>query len=311
MPSNNLKLPLDTKPIVLSSIEAVRSEIFALLSQAGWQFGVEFPETVNELELLIRQAGGNALVIIVDNEIQRAEEWTNTALTNGIPSYRLILGVPANSIQHRILHKISSAESFLFESTKTALGPEVNVDELYGCILKVVSNNLSQIIHTEIATSRESGALSMLATATGSSETKSIERAIIASGILHSLTGKCSIHQNAVRLALFYDMIRLENWEQTVKNARRLWPIRDLFNEIFTSTTQLNVSDPWPQISLEVLAVESANIIIACEDMASEEVVKMIRYKIQRQSIEIRAAFPDAVEKINQSKKEWQHEFAS
>lgn len=311
MPSNNFRLPADTKPIVLSSMEPVRSEIFALLSLRGWQIDAEFPETDAEATIAIKKAGPDALVIIAEPEINKAEAWVHTALANGLNNTRLILGVPSDSFQHRILLRVSGAESFLFEFKKTPLGPEVNVDELHGCILRVVSNTLSQIVHTEIAASRDNGALSMLASATGSDETKFIERAIVASGILHSLTGRISTHQDTVRLALFYDVIRLEQWQDIVKGARRLWSIEGLYKEVSIPPSHGKSAGQWPTFSLQTLAVESANIIIVCSELPTDEIVSIIRQKIELQSVEMKAALPDAVQKIHQSAKEWAHEFAS
>ncbi len=311
MPSNNLRLPVDAIPIVLSSMEAVRSEIFALLSESGWQIDAEFPETDTEATLAIKKAGTDALVIVADPEIGKAEAWVHSALANGLKSSRLILGVPGSSLQHRILLRVSGAESFLFDVKKSPLGPEINIDELRGCILRVVSNTLSQVVHAEIAASRDNGALRMLAAATGGDEKQFVERAVIASGILHSLTGRNASHQNAVRLALFYDVIRMDQWNDLVKNARRLWPIQEFFEEVSSSYRQDNPTGCWPIFAIETLAVESANIMIACRDLPTSDVIKIITQKIELQGIEIKAALPDAVLKIHQSAQEWAHEFAS
>jgi len=244
------------KLLFFSQLEHLRSEAYALLSQEGWQFDLELPETTQEFEAHLKTPNENTLIIIAEPNVRESEKFNLLALEKGWDSNQILFGLLKGSLHHRLIARSSHVQSFIFDFSKTATGPQIELDDLTNQLIRLWNYWGEHQLQRELKLANESGMLSLLDNILMlDNDVNATQRAHLTISLLNAITPNLEIRKKAIRYSLFYDLHKVQNYETVINRAPKLWILKKYFDETKQYLDESPFQDkPWTKgMSIETL----------------------------------------------------------
>lgn len=266
--------------VVWAENEALRSEVFALLSIEGWQAHTELPEDESEFVTQLKKNPTQSIAVILEPHSPKLDRLLQIVNECGYNKGQVIVGSPPASLVHRMLGR-QGFSLIQFSQKRTPIGPKIEVEGLQNAILRVWKAHFSMQLDSEIKASLEHGTLPLLAALTGVNSTGILkERAHLAYALGQTIKVDLEFLKRVARFALYSDLSHHPMRDNLVKEIRCLWPIRDLL--VFDCEGS--------QLPLEIGVVEIAKASQAMSGSSLEEFRSAVKKITSEMSLELRVS---------------------
>jgi len=279
--------------LVLSSIEAITSEIYATLTVEGLENQLIIPEagisTLKDVNI------SNVIALIAEIDAKLLQLRLDELLKLDFPFENILVGTPPGSFLHRLSAKVGNFDTFNFNFLKTAVGPEIELPLIVNALLKKWAKIGDQILNIELESARSSGALSLLCSTLGISESAIIESAYVANSVATSLSLTLDKKRKLIQLAIYGNISKLPNALEVINNSRRLWGIKKEIEELSASCVISKDQSVSTQIHL------ATDIVLSAVKSGSSDLDTHFKNELKVLPFELRVQFKLVLESIAQS----------
>ena len=228
---------------VISDSEEILSQAFSDFSRAGFTISVNYSAVVD----IVKTENRHGIFVIISESLESIEKSLETLLDLGIDTNQIIVGTIANSFSHKLLSKALNLKNFSFGFEKTPVGPVITLTGMIETVSSFGVEQLQLTLDRELRFARESGVMNILVSSVQDASIEKItNRAIVSNTLLNSVSAKVTFRSNAIRLAIFLDILKLPNPNLIVANSRHLWPVRNEIKFALEVGAYLTKSDPIP-----------------------------------------------------------------
>lgn len=275
-----------TKLVIVSSMELVRAEAFASLSIDGWEGEAVFPEDVVHLRKEVANYSEEAIVVILEQNIQKFQEFVQCVRSIGIDESQIVIGIPVGSIIHRAFVK-SGIAGFQFQISASPTGLKIDLSSLASSLLDTWQKRNSLLLNRELEEFMATGALFFLKLLSNIQSTSILkERAHLSHSLASYINASRTFRTRVVRYSLFGDLTLTDEWGQMITETRKLWIIKDLIE------FKLKNINGKPRFPLEIAIVEVSTIVQEMMKVKSswEQLEGTIKHLSQNLALEDRAS---------------------
>lgn len=292
------KILAGTRVVIASTQETIRSEAFATLGIEGWEANTLLPESDAALAETLSTNSESLIVAILEPAPAKFDLYMKMVREAKIPDSRIVIGVPRSSLVHRAYLR-TGIEGFPFSVETTPTGQRIELSTLVTSLQTVWQKHCTLQLDRELTDAMESSALALIQLCTNVESTAVLkERAHLAYSLTSHINSDITFRQRVIRLSLFADIVRHENWQRVVDESRNLWAIKSLL-EAKASMSHGNVVGTlvWPKTTpIELAIVETATLVQRRTDRDATAFRDELAKYSKSLSLETRATLKQAVE---------------
>ena len=207
-------------------------------------------ETCESVAALVekQQNKKNKIILVNLPELTAIKNALSTLLEQGFINHQIIVSLDSVLFQEKnIFHNLQI--SYILQNST----PESYSILFWQKWHSIANEKLNYEIHNATAY----GALELVHQAVGLNQLASMERARLAFSIACTFSPDLFFIEKTTRLALFYNLKNMQNYQQVVKNSRELWALESHLQQAE------KISAPWlAEISPELLIVETCELLL-------------------------------------------------